>query len=140
MFLACTFLAAMTLCAYAADVAGTYNGTVQLEQSIPSINQTVSKSGNVEIKITNQSDDKYEVLIKTKIPDLPDTDDKNVYTLSGSTLTLHQETNISGIQVDTDGTFTVSGDSITGEVKTIGKTNSDGTVQTSSVTTFNAKK
>ncbi len=122
------------------DPTGTYNGTVQLEQTIVSINQEITKSGTVEIKITSNQDNKYRVLIKTKIPDLPDTDDTNEYTLSGSTLTLHQETNVSGILIETNGTFTLTGNNLTGTVSTVGKTTSDGTVQTSSNMAFTANK
>ena len=80
------------------------------------------------------------MLIKTKIADLPDTDDKNEYTVEGETLKLHQETNVSGILVETNGNFSLSGSTLTGAVATVAKTTSDGTVQTSSATTYSATK
>lgn len=131
---------AIAASAMAFDPSGTYTGTVELKQSIIALDQEVNKSGTVEIVITKKSDTKYDVLIKTKIADLPDTDDKNEYTVEGETLKLHQETNVSGILVETNGNFSLSGSTLTGAVATVAKTTSDGTVQTSSATTYSATK
>ena len=117
---------------------GSFSGSITMAQSIPSINQDFTKTGTVDVTITKKSDDKFDVAVKTQLPDYPSTDDTNEYTLSGGKLTFSSVTDISGVNVTTTGNFSIAGSALTGTISTIGK--AGGETQTTSTLTINATK
>ncbi|MBZ0271854.1 hypothetical protein K8I61_07435 [bacterium] len=139
LFTAICLIAAPAL-AEDANVAGEYKGTVSMNVKIPMMEQDVTKNGTATVKVTPVEGNRYKVEIVTELSDLPGTNETSEYLLEGSTLKMNATSEMGGMKMVSNGRFTVSGSSMSGEVSTVGSDEDSGEMQTSSKATFQLGK